>query len=41
LVPTKVLAEKVGRSGSAFSDFFQGLLGSAVTFKVLSSVFGL
>ena len=41
LVPTKVLAEKVGRSGNAFSDFFQGLLGSAVTLKVLSSVFGL
>ncbi len=41
LVPTKVLAEKIGRSGSGFSDFFQGLVGSAITLKVLSSVFGL
>jgi protein involved in polysaccharide export with SLBB domain len=41
LVPTKVLAEKVGRSGGGFSSFFQGLLGSAITLKVLSSVFGL
>ena len=41
LVPTKVLAEKISRSGSSFSDFFQGLLGGAITLKVLSSVFGL
>ena len=41
LVPTKVLAEKVGSSGNSFNNFFQGLLGSAITFKVLSSVFGL
>jgi len=41
LVPTKVLAEKVGRSGGGFSSFFQGLLGSAISLKVLSSVFGL
>ena len=41
LVPTKVLAEKVGRSGSGFSEFFQGLVGSAITLKVLTSVFGL
>jgi len=41
LVPTKVLAEKVGRSGGGFSAFFQGLVGSAVTLKVLTSVFGL
>ena len=41
LVPTKVLAEKIGRSGNGFSDFFQGLVGSAITLKVLSSVFGL
>ena len=41
LVPTKVLAEKISRSGSGFSDFFQGLLGGAITLKVLSSVFGL
>ncbi|MDQ2798943.1 MAG: SLBB domain-containing protein, partial [Armatimonadota bacterium] len=40
LVPTKVLAEKVGRSGNGFTNFFQGLIGSAITFKVLSSVFG-
>ena len=41
LVPTKVLAEKIGKSGSGFSDFFQGLVGSAITLKVLSSVLGL
>ncbi len=41
LVPTKVLAEKVGRSNGGFSAFFQGLVGSAITLKVLSSVFGL
>ncbi len=41
LVPTKVLAEKVGKSGGGFSAFFQGLVGSAVTLKVLTSVFGL
>ena len=41
LVPTKVLAEKISRSGSGFSDFFQGLVGSAITLKVLGSVFGL
>ena len=41
LVPTKVLAEKVSRSGGGFSAFFQGLVGSAITLKVLSSVFGL
>ena len=41
LVPTKVLAEKISRSGSGFSDFFQGLVGSAFSLKVLSSVFGL
>jgi len=41
LVPTKVLAEKISRSGNGFSDFFQGLLGGAITLKVLSSVFGL
>lgn len=41
LVPTKVLAEKIGKSGNGFSDFFQGLVGSAITLKVLSSVFGL
>ncbi len=39
-VPTKVLAEKVGNSGG-FSAFFQGLVGSAIALKVLSSVFGL
>ncbi len=41
LVPTKVLAEKISRSGNGFSEFFQGLLGGAITLKVLSSVFGL
>jgi protein involved in polysaccharide export with SLBB domain len=41
LVPTKVLAEKISRSGGGFTDFFQGLVGSAITLKVLSSVFGL
>ena len=41
LVPTKVLAEQVGRSNGGFSAFFQGLVGSAITLKVLSSVFGL
>ena len=41
LVPTKVLAEKVSRSGGGFNAFFQGLVGSAITLKVLSSVFGL
>ena len=41
LVPTKVLAEKISRSGNGFSDFFQGLVGSAITLKVLGSVFGL
>ena len=41
LVPTKVLAEKVSRGGGGFSAFFQGLVGSAITLKVLSSVFGL
>ncbi len=41
LVPTKVLAEEVGRSNGGFSAFFQGLVGSAITLKVLSSVFGL
>jgi len=41
LIPTKVLAEKISRSGSGFSEFFQGLLGGAITLKVLSSVFGL
>ena len=40
-VPTKVLAEKVGRSNGGFSAFFQGLVGSAITLKVLTSVFGL
>jgi len=38
LVPTKVLAEKVGRSNGGFNAFFQGLVGSAITFKILSSV---
>jgi len=40
-VPTKVLAEKVGSSNGGFTAFFQGLVGSAITLKVLSSVFGL
>ena len=40
LVPTKVLAEKISRSGGGFSDLFQGLIGSAITLKVLGSVFG-
>ncbi len=39
LVPTKVLAEKIGRSGNGFADFFQGLVGSAITLKVLGSLF--
>ena len=39
LVPTKVLAEKISRSGSGFADFFQGLVGSAITLKVLGSLF--
>ncbi len=39
LVPTKVLAEKISRSGNGFSDFFQGLVGSAITLKVLGSLF--
>ncbi len=38
LVPTKVLAEKISRSGSGFADFFQGLVGSAITLKVLGSL---
>ena len=38
LVPTKVLAENVSRSGNSFSTFFQGLVGSAITLKILSSV---
>ncbi|MBV9850632.1 MAG: SLBB domain-containing protein [Armatimonadetes bacterium] len=41
LVPTKVLAEKISRSGNGFGDFFAGLAGTAVTLKVLSSLFGL
>ncbi len=39
LVPTKVLAEKITRSGNGFSDFFQGLVGSAITLKILGSLF--
>ena len=39
LVPTKVLAEKISRSGNGFSEFFQGLVGSAITLKVLGSLF--
>ena len=38
LVPTKVLAEQVNRSGNSFSTFFQGLVGSAITLKILTSV---
>ena len=39
LVPTKVLAEKITRSGNGFADFFQGLVGSAITLKILGSLF--
>lgn len=35
LVPTKVLAEKISRGGNSFSSLFQGLVGSAVTLKIL------
>ena len=38
LVPTKVLAENVSRSGNSFSTFFQGLLGSAITLKILGGL---
>jgi len=38
LVPTKVLAENVSRSGNSFSTFFQGLVGSALTLKILGSL---
>ena len=41
LVPTKVLAAKISQSGNGFASFFQGLLGSALSFKLLTSVFGL
>lgn len=36
LVPTKVLAEKVGRSGNSFNSFFQSLVGSAVVLRLLT-----
>jgi protein involved in polysaccharide export with SLBB domain len=35
LVPTKVLAEKISRGGNSFSSLFQGLIGSALTLKIL------
>ena len=41
LVPTKVLAAKISHSGGGFAGFFQGLLGSALTYKLLTSLFGL
>ena len=41
LVPTKVLAAKISRSGGGFASFFQGLVGTALSYKVLTSVFGL
>jgi len=36
LVPTKVLAEKITRSGNAFTTFLQGLVGSAVVLRLLT-----
>ena len=36
LVPTKVLAEKITRSGNAFTNFLQGLVGSAVVLRLLT-----
>jgi len=35
LVPTKVLAEKISRGGNSLSNLFQGLVGSALTLKIL------